>query len=149
MSDTREIKSLLCFDFGTKRIGVAVGQTITQTATPLHTVRNINNRPDWNKIEKLITEWQPDALVVGLPLNMMDETQEMTIASERFMRQLHGRFHLPVYSIDERLSSFEATQRTSKTTDLDPVAAQVILETWFAENHDKINHQNCPDMKNE
>jgi len=149
MSDTREIKSLLCFDFGTKRIGVAVGQTITLTATPLHTVRNINNRPDWNKIEKLITEWQPDALVVGLPLNMMDETQEMTIASERFMRQLHGRFHLPVYSIDERLSSFEATQRTSKTTDLDPVAAQIILETWFAENHDKINHQNCPDMKNE
>lgn len=140
MSDTHEIKSLLCFDFGTKRIGVAVGQIITQTAAPLQTVRNINNRPDWNKIEKLIDEWQPDALVVGLPLNMMDETQEMTIASERFMRQLHGRFHLPVYGIDERLSSFEATQRTNKTTDLDPVAAQAILETWFAENHDKINH---------
>lgn len=137
MSDTREIKSLLCFDFGTKRIGVAVGQTITQTATPLQTVRNKNNRPDWNNIEKLIDEWQPDALVVGLPLNMMDEVQEMTIASEKFMRQLHGRFHLPVYSIDERLSSFEATQRTGKTTDIDPVAAQAILETWFAENRNK------------
>ncbi len=137
MLDTREIKSLLCFDFGTKRIGVAVGQTITQTATPLQTVRNKNNRPDWNNIEQLIDEWQPDALVVGLPLNMMDEVQEMTIASEKFMRQLHGRFHLPVYSIDERLSSFEAAQRTGKTTDLDPVAAQVILETWFAENHNK------------
>ena len=137
MSDTREIKSLLCFDFGTKRIGVAVGQTITQTATPLQTVRNINNHPDWNNIEQLIDEWQPDALVVGLPLNMMDEVQEMTIASEKFMRQLHGRFHLPVYSIDERLSSFEAAQRTGKTTDLDPVAAQAILETWFAENHNK------------
>jgi putative Holliday junction resolvase len=137
MSDTREIKSLLCFDFGTKRIGVAVGQTITQTATPLQTVRNKNNRPDWNNIEKLIDEWQPDALVVGLPLNMMDEVQEMTIASEKFMRQLHGRFHLPVYSIDERLSSFEAAQRTCKTTDLDPVAAQAILETWFAENLNK------------
>ena len=137
MLDTREIKSLLCFDFGTKRIGVAVGQTITQTATPLQTVRNINNHPDWNNIEQLIDEWQPDALVVGLPLNMMDEVQEMTIASEKFMRQLHGRFHLPVYSIDERLSSFEAAQRTGKTTDLDPVAAQAILETWFAENHNK------------
>ena len=137
MSDTREIKSLLCFDFGTKRIGVAVGQTITQTATPLQTITNKNNRPDWNNIEKLIDEWQPDALVVGLPLNMMDEVQEMTIASEKFMRQLHGRFHLPVYSIDERLSSFEATQRTGKTTDIDPVAAQAILETWFAENRNK------------
>ncbi len=137
MSDTREIKSLLCFDFGTKRIGVAVGQTITQTATPLQTVRNKNNHPDWNNIEQLIDEWQPDALVVGLPLNMMDEVQEMTIASEKFMRQLHGRFHLPVYSIDERLSSFEAAQRTGKTTDLDPVAAQAILETWFAENRNK------------
>ena len=137
MLDTREIKSLLCFDFGTKRIGVAVGQTITQTATPLQTVRNINNHPDWNNIEQLIDEWQPDALVVGLPLNMMDEVQEMTIASEKFMRQLHGRFHLPVYSIDERLSSFEAAQRTGKTTDLDPVAAQAILETWFAENRNK------------
>jgi len=149
MSDTREIKSLLCFDFGTKRIGVAVGQTITQTATPLQTVRNKNNRPDWNNIEQLIDEWQPDALVVGLPLNMMDEVQEMTIASEKFMRQLHGRFHLPVYSIDERLSSFEAAQRTGKTTDLDPVAAQAILETWFTENHDKIALQNIPEIKNE
>ncbi|MCK5431546.1 MAG: Holliday junction resolvase RuvX [Gammaproteobacteria bacterium] len=136
MSDTREIKSLLCFDFGTKRIGVAVGQTITQTATPLQTITNKNNRPDWNNIEQLIDEWQPDALVVGLPLNMMDEVQEMTIASEKFMRQLHGRFHLPVYSIDERLSSFEATQRTGKTTDIDPVAAQAILETWLAENYE-------------
>ncbi|MFT5425159.1 MAG: putative Holliday junction resolvase [Gammaproteobacteria bacterium] len=137
MSDTREIKSLLCFDFGTKRIGVAVGQTVTQTANPLQTVRNKNNRPDWKTIEQLVDEWQPDALVVGQPLNMMDEVQEMTIAAEKFMRQLHGRFHLPVYSIDERLSSFEAAQRTGRTTDLDPVAAQAILETWFAENYNK------------
>jgi putative Holliday junction resolvase len=137
MSDTRDIKSLLCFDFGTKRIGVAVGQTVTQTANPLQTVRNKNNRPDWKTIEQLVDEWQPDALVVGQPLNMRDEVQEMTIAAEKFMRQLHGRFHLPVYSIDERLSSFEAAQRTGRTTDLDPVAAQAILETWFAENYNK------------
>lgn len=135
MSDTREIKSLLCFDFGIKRIGVAVGQTVTQTANPLQTVKNKNNRPDWKTIEQLVEEWQPDALVVGQPLNMMDEVQEMTIAAEKFMRQLHGRFHLPVYSVDERLSSFEAAQRTGRTTDLDPVAAQAILETWFAENY--------------
>ena len=135
MSDTRDIKSLLCFDFGIKRIGVAVGQPVTQTANPLQTVRNKNNRPDWQTIEQLVEEWQPDALVVGQPLNMKDEVQEMTIAAEKFMRQLHGRFRLPVYSIDERLSSFEAAQRTGRTTDLDPVAAQAILETWFAENY--------------
>jgi len=136
MSDTREINTLLCFDFGTKRIGVAVGQFITQTATPLETVKNKNKRPDWVHIKRLIDEWQPDALIVGVPLNMMGEMQEMTVASEKFMRQLHGRFHLPVYDVDERLSSFEAAQRTGKTTDLDPVAAQAILETWFAENHE-------------
>ncbi len=136
MSDTREINTLLCFDFGTKRIGVAVGQSITQTATPLQTVKNKNKRPDWDHIKHLIDEWQPDALIVGVPLNMMGEMQEMTVASEKFMRQLHGRFHLPVYDVDERLSSFEAAQRTGKTTDLDPVAAQAILETWFAENHE-------------
>jgi len=136
MPDTREINTLLCFDFGTKRIGVAVGQFITQTATPLQTVKNKNKRPDWDHIKRLIDEWQPDALIVGVPLNMMGEMQEMTVASEKFMRQLHGRFHLPVYDVDERLSSFEAAQRTGKTTDLDPVAAQAILETWFAENHE-------------
>ena len=136
MPDTREINTLLCFDFGTKRIGVAVGQFITQTATPLETVKNKNKRPDWDHIKRLIDEWQPDALIVGVPLNMMGEMQEMTVASEKFMRQLHGRFHLPVYDVDERLSSFEAAQRTGKTTDLDPVAAQAILETWFAENHE-------------
>lgn len=136
MSDTREINTLLCFDFGTKRIGVAVGQSITQTATPLQTVKNKNKRPDWDHIKRLIDEWQPDALIVGVPLDMMGEIQEMTIASEKFMRQLHGRFHLPVYDVDERLSSFEAAQRTGKTTDLDPVSAQAILETWFAENHE-------------
>ncbi|MEE8233103.1 MAG: Holliday junction resolvase RuvX [Gammaproteobacteria bacterium] len=136
MPDTREINTLLCFDFGTKRIGVAVGQFITQTATPLQTVKNKNNRPDWDHIKQLIDEWQPDALIVGVPLNMMGEIQEMTVTSEKFMRQLHGRFHLPVYDVDERLSSFEAAQRTGKTTDLDPVAAQAILETWFAENHE-------------
>ncbi|MCH8845335.1 MAG: Holliday junction resolvase RuvX [Proteobacteria bacterium] len=137
MSDTREINTLLCFDFGTKRIGVAVGQSITQTAAPLQTVKNKNNRPDWDHIKQLIDEWKPDALIVGVPLNMMGEIQEMTIASEKFMRQLHGRFHLRVYGVDERLSSFEAAQRTGKTTDLDPIAAQAILETWFAEDHNK------------
>lgn len=132
--DTHEINTLLGFDFGIKRIGVAVGQTITKTATPLSIVRNKNNSPDWVHIQWLLDQWRPDVLVVGVPLNMYHEIQEMTVASERFMRQLHGRWHLPVYGANECLSSVEAKQRTGRTHAVDAVAAQVILETWLAEN---------------
>ena len=126
--------TLLCFDYGTKRIGVAVGQSLTGTASPLDIVRVYNNKPDWNAIEKIVENWKPDAIVVGIPLQMNNEKQEMTLAADKFARQLEGRFHLPVYGIDERLSTFEAEQRTNKKTSIDDVAAQAILETWFAEN---------------
>lgn len=126
--------TLLCFDYGTKRIGVAVGQSLTGTASPLDIVRVYNNKPDWNAIEKIIENWKPDAIVVGIPLQMNNEQQEMTLAADKFARQLEGRFNLPVYGIDERLSTFEAEQRTNKKTSIDDVAAQAILETWFAEN---------------
>jgi len=128
-------KTLLCFDYGTKRIGVAVGQSITGTASPLDIIHVHNNKPDWKAIAHLIDNWKPDALVVGVPLQMDSKRQDMTIAADKFARQLEGRFHLQVYGIDERLSSFEAAQRTKKNTSLDAVAAQAILETWFAENN--------------
>lgn len=134
MLGTREVTCLLGFDFGSKRIGVAVGQMVTHTATPLQTIKNKNGVPDWACISRLLVEWQADAIVVGMPLNMMGEEQQMSVAAARFMRQLRGRWELPVYSADERLSSFEARQRVKRNVDLDAVAAQVILETWFAEN---------------
>lgn len=126
--------TLLCFDYGTKRIGVAVGQSLTGTASPLDIIRVYKNKPDWKAIEKIIENWKPDAIVVGIPLQMNNEQQEMTQAADKFARQLEGRFNLPVYGIDERLSTFEAEQRTNKKTSIDDVAAQAILETWFAEN---------------
>lgn len=126
--------TLLCFDYGTKRIGVAVGQSLTGTASPLDIVRVYNNKPDWQAIEKIIESWKPDAIVVGIPLQMNNEEQDMTLAADKFARQLEGRFHLPVYGVDERLSTFEAEQRTNKKHSIDDVAAQAILETWFAEN---------------
>ena len=135
-------KTLLCFDYGTKRIGVAVGQSITGTASPLDIIHVHNNRPDWKAIAHLIDNWKPDALVVGVPLQMDSKRQDMTIAADKFARQLEGRFHLQVYGIDERLSSFEAEQRTNKKTSLDAVAAQAILETWFAENNNSSLHYN-------
>ena len=108
------------------------------TATPLETISVKNNKPDWNRISQLIEEWQPDKLVVGYPLQMDDARQPMTERSERFVRQLDGRYHLPVEIIDERLSSYEARQRIKSTRNGDPVAAQVILETWL-ENYGQDN----------
>jgi pyrimidine operon attenuation protein / uracil phosphoribosyltransferase len=126
--------TLVCFDFGKKRIGVAVGQTLTGTATPLATVPVKNNIPDWDRITRIMTEWKPGALVVGHPLNMDGSGQAMTRAANRFAAQLSERFACPVYRADERLSSYEARQRLQSTWDLDAVAAQVILETWLSEN---------------
>ena len=95
----------LAFDYGTRRIGVAVGNTVSGTATPLDTILVRNGRPDWTHITRLIEEWQPDALVVGMPLNMDDSENEITPLARRFGNQLQGRYHLPVHHVDERLTS--------------------------------------------
>lgn len=126
-------KTLLGFDYGSKRIGVAVGQTLTCSATPIAIVRCVNQKPDWEHISRLLRDWNPGALVVGIPLCMDDRRQSMTEASERFARQLQGRFELPVYPVDERLSSREAGERLKSAHNIDAVAAQVILETWFSQ----------------
>ncbi len=132
---TPDNQILFCFDVGQKRIGTAVGQTITRTATPLEIIKVRQNKPDWDRIATLLQEWQPDKLIVGYPLHMDDDRQEMTEQVDRFIRQLQGRFHIPTESIDERLSSYEARQRIKSTYNVDAVAAQVILETWFEEHH--------------
>lgn len=130
--------TLLCFDFGSKRIGVAVGQTVTGTASPLLTINSRNNKPDWEKIESVIADWRPDAIIVGIPLTMHGTPQDMTEAAERFGRQLEGRFHIPIFGMDERLSTFEARERAgdSDGAELDAIAAQAILESWMYNNRD-------------
>ncbi|MBL4763316.1 MAG: Holliday junction resolvase RuvX [Gammaproteobacteria bacterium] len=133
------IKTLLAFDFGTKRIGIASGQTITQTATALKTLHAVKNKPDWDKIAQLIQQWQPNALVVGLPLTLDGGEQAMTKAARRFARQLHGRFHLSVFEVDERFSSTDAEIRLQESGDhweedeIDGQAAVIILEMWFSQ----------------
>jgi len=128
-------RTLLAFDYGTRKIGVAVGQTLTATASPLEIITVRRSAPDWAAIARLIETWRPDALVVGDPLNMDGSEQTLTRAARRFGRQLAGRFHLPVHSADERLSTVEARSRMVErglpVQDDDPVAAQIILETWF------------------
>ena len=134
---TAETKTLIAFDFGEKRIGIAVGQTVTRTATPLETVPVRRAKPDWDAIDRLIDAWKPDAFVVGLPLNMDGTEQPVTALARRFANRLHGRSGLPVHLADERLSTREAWVRLiesgSRRDEPDPIAAQVILEGWFAQ----------------
>lgn len=133
------MSTLLGFDFGLRKIGVAVGQSLTCSATPLTTLRSRGDKPDWQGIESLIREWQPIAAVVGLPYNMDDTEVDWSPRVHRFARQIHGRFGLPVHLIDERLTSIEARRELStrpgprlKDRDaVDALAAALILETWL------------------
>ena len=128
--------SVLGFDYGTRKIGIAVGQTVTGTASPLTTLRAKNNKPDWDGIQKLIEQWQPEALVVGLPMDLDDRETEVTAAARRFARQLEGRFRIKVHLADERLTSAGARSLAGKVKqieELDALAAKLILETWLNE----------------
>jgi putative Holliday junction resolvase len=131
--------TLLGFDYGPAKIGVAVGQTMTGTASPLETLRAIQQRPDWDGITRLISAWEPQELVVGLPFNMDDTEAEPADKARRFARQLEGRYHLKVHLVDERLTSIEARNQLSRKPknieELDAIAAQLILETWLSEQH--------------
>jgi len=127
---------LLGFDFGTKRIGVAVGQELTATARALETLNSPDGGPDWPGISRLIEQWQPDALVLGLPLNLDGSDHEITRLARRFGNRLRGRYNLPVYTVDERLSSAEAEALLAERgrfekEDVDKVAAQLILQSWL------------------
>lgn len=124
----------LGFDFGTRRIGVAVGQTVSATASPVATVPALKNQPDWKALSALVETWEPDVLVVGMPSRVDGSEHEMAAPIQRFIRQLEGRFRLPVHVVDERLSSREAQHRLAaqgRDQPCDAVAAQVILETWL------------------
>lgn len=133
--------TLLAFDYGTRRIGIAVGQTLTGSANPLTTLHSRDGRPDWDGIAALIREWRPDALVLGLPYDMDDREVDWSPRVHRFARQLAGRFGLVVHLVDERLTSIEAQRqlsarpgrRSSDPDAIDAVAAALILETWLSE----------------
>jgi putative Holliday junction resolvase len=127
---------LLGFDYGSHKIGVAVGQTLTRTATPLETLGLVGQRPDWQRIGALLDEWRPDAIVVGHPFEMSDREADNAPAAKRFARQLHGRYRLPVHLADERLTSRSAWETLGSTAAKDPTrvdayAAKLILETWL------------------
>ena len=123
--------TLLAFDFGLARIGAAAGNTVSGTATPLEIFSGRTNEAKWAGVSRLIKEWAPDALVVGVPLQPDGAEQEMTRRAERFARQLEGRYGLPVYRVDERYSSVEVERGRDK---IDDESAAVILQQWLEEN---------------
>ena len=136
----------LGFDFGTKKIGAAVGQTITASTSPLQTIRSINQNPNWDIIGKLIKEWRPAGLVVGISRQADGSDNPVTPRMLKFCRQLEGRFQLPVFQQDETLSTFEAKQllfdeltvSASKLWEVqDQLAAQLILQTWLNDRTQK------------
>ena len=122
---------VLGFDFGTSKIGVAVGQRLTSTASPIGKVRASQGKPNWAAMDRIILEWQPYLLVVGLPLNMDDSKGDMAEAAERFARRMQGRYKIPFEMFDERLSTFEAMQQ--QYDDIDAAAACLILESWLSD----------------
>ncbi|WP_313097789.1 Holliday junction resolvase RuvX [Atlantibacter hermannii] len=134
--------TLLAFDFGTKSIGVAIGQRITGTARPLTAIKANDGTPDWTQLEKLLKEWQPELVVVGLPLNMDGTNQPLTDRARKFANRLHGRFGVKVELQDERLSTVEARAglferggfRALNKGSVDSASAVIILESYF-ENH--------------
>ena len=131
--------AVLAFDFGEKRIGVALGEMSLKMAHPLTTISATRNDTRFNAIAKLIEQWQPTRLVVGLPLHMDGKEHGMTQRCRRFAQQLQGRFRLPTELVDERLSSAEAegilrdfgrAKRKDRAL-IDQVASQRILQTYF------------------
>jgi putative Holliday junction resolvase len=133
----------IAFDYGTKSIGLAVGQTITGTASPLSAIKANDGIPDWQVIGNIFEEWQPQNLLVGLPLNMDGTEQEITQRARKFANRLHGRFGLPIFTYDERLSSVDAKARLfelggyKKLTKekVDSVSACLIYESWILEQN--------------
>lgn len=134
--------TIIAFDFGTASIGAAIGQDITKTANPLCSFKARDGIPNWQSIEKVLNDWQPDYLVVGLPLNMDGTEQTLTARARKFANRLHGMFGYQVHLQDERLSTVEAKShifasrgyRALEKGHVDATSAIIILESWFANN---------------
>lgn len=137
---------MMAFDFGLKHIGVAIGQSLTKTATPLTSISAIDGIPRWTEMDTLIQAWKPIGIIVGIPLNMDDSEQLLTHCARKFIKRLQKRYHIPVDTVDERLSSWEAKNRLrlkkrdkpllskKQIQDINAMAAAILLEQWIHDN---------------
>lgn len=131
-------RTVLAFDFGSKSIGVAVGQEITGTASPLAALKAKDGIPDWQKLQQVFEQWQPQLAVVGLPLNMDGSYQQVTYAARKFANRLHAKYRVPVETYDERLTTADAKAelfdlggfRKLDKQRIDSASACLIFESW-------------------
>lgn len=138
-------RTLLGFDFGTRSIGVAIGQEITGSAQPLRALKANDGVPNWDEIQKLLTEWQPDLVIVGLPLNMDGTEEPLTQRARKFANRIHGRFGVVVELQDERLTTTDARARLFERGGyralekgmVDGISALLILEAWMESQYDE------------
>lgn len=138
-------KLLLAFDFGMKKIGVAVGQTVTKTARPLSNLKAQKGEPDWSEVDKLIHSWKPDEIIVGIPLNMDGTKQPITDSANQFAESLRKRYEIKVCGMDERLTTKSAREeifsrggyKALQKGQIDSVAAKLILEAWFTQQNER------------
>lgn len=134
-----KITSVLGFDYGKKRIGIATGQTITYSATPCKTLNQIDGNPDWPAIDAEIKQWHPQALIVGMPYHTDGSENKMTAAARQFAGELEKRFKLPVIEVNEALSSQQAEQILKENMkinqhnkqEIDKMAAAIIVQRWL------------------
>ena len=130
---------VMAFDFGSQKMGVAFGQALLGTASPLPLLLMKDGIPSWEQLLKLIQDWQPEACLVGLPLNMDDSESELSRRARKFARRLRHQTNLPVWMVDERLSTRDARERVTqisqtrrgKLPSADAMAAVLLAETWF------------------
>ena len=132
------VERLICIDFGTSYIGIAVGQTVTKTATPLAIIPANNGIPQWDKLDKIIIQWNPKKIIIGLPLDMHDKVTKTTEEAKVFSSKIQARYLKPVYMVNELLSTREVIwkfedmkKKRSKKSRMDSFAACIILETWM------------------
>ncbi len=134
--------TVLAFDFGLKQIGVAYGQSLTNSARGISTLRARDGVPQWSTVEALLTEWQPELVLVGLPINMDESESDLSIRATKFARRLQGRFNIEVQMVDERLTSQSAKsyvreqnqhlgRQKQDLTKIDHIAAAMILQSWL------------------
>ena len=136
------MSTVMVFDFGLQRTGVAVGNTIVGTASAVETLQSINNKPNWDGISRLIKQWAPKQLVVGMPKQLNGEDTPLTAPIEKFCNQLNGRYNLPVAQANEQFTSIEAGRRLKevrqagrkrkvKKEEVDQISAVIIFENWY------------------
>ncbi len=132
-------KTIIAFDFGLQKIGVAVGNILTKTTTPLDIIYFRTGTNLWKDIELLLDEWKPSSIIVGDPINMDGTVSEMSCRARKFAQRVHGRFAIKVLMVDERLTSFEAKSLSLRTKvskgyangNIDSLAAEIILTSWM------------------